>query len=64
MLNALEKNPKFSPRRGPLVLAADSRGEVPGALVNVCWNGTPLCDYASAGNLFDPGNTLTVWFRK
>ena len=61
---APDGSPYVAVKRGPLVLAADSRGEVPGALVNVSWNGIPLCDYASAGNLFDPGNTLTVWFRK
>ena len=61
---APDGSPYVAVKRGPLVLAADSRGEVPGALVNVSWNGVPLCDYASAGNLFDPGNTLTVWFRK
>ncbi len=47
--------------RGPLVLAADSRTEVPGAMVSVRWRSLTLCDYASAGGLFTPENTLTVW---
>ena len=51
-------------KRGPLVLAADSRGTVPSAVVNTVWNNTLLCDYASAGNLFDKENHLTVWFKK
>lgn len=51
-------------KRGPLVLAADSRGEVPGALVQAEWNGIKLCDYASAGSLFCKENPLTVWFKK
>lgn len=51
-------------KRGPLVLAADSRGSVPGAVVQTEWRGTKLCDYASAGGLFTPENTLTVWFRR
>lgn len=27
-------------------------------------DGTMLCDYASAGNLFRPENTLCVWMQK
>ena len=48
--------------RGPLVLAQDSRGRVPDAAVSVQWRGRELCEYASAGNLIDENNTLTVWF--
>ena len=51
-------------KRGPLVLAADSRGEVPEALVNEEWNGIKLCEYAVAGNLMSTENTITVWFKK
>lgn len=51
-------------KRGPLLLAADSRGAVPEALVNTSWNGIKLCDYASAGALFDSSNTLRVWFQR
>ena len=49
--------------RGPLVLAQDSRDCVPDAAVSVQWRGRELCEYASAGNLIDENNTLTVWFR-
>lgn len=65
-------------RRGPLILAQDSRlGEVGaavdargGAMITtppgfhlVCRlaDGSSLCDYASAGGLFSPDNTLAVW---
>ncbi|MBR2720555.1 MAG: glycoside hydrolase family 127 protein, partial [Lentisphaeria bacterium] len=51
-------------KRGPIVLAADSRGKVPGAKINELWNGIGLCEYAAAGNLMDKSNTLTVWHRK
>lgn len=51
-------------KRGPLVLAADSRGHVPEAKVSVQWNGLELCEYAVAGNLMNENNTLTVWFKK
>ena len=51
-------------KRGPLVLAADSRGDVPEALVHEEWNGIKLCEYAVAGNLMDTTNTITVWFKK
>lgn len=51
-------------KRGPLLLAADSRGSVSEALINTSWNGIKLCDYASAGALFDSSNTLCVWFKK
>ena len=50
-------------KRGPLVLAEDSRGRVSDALVNEVWRGRELCEYAAAGNLIDRQNTLTVWFR-
>ena len=49
--------------RGPLVLAEDSRGEVPEAAVTEKWRGKTLVEYAVAGNLNEPGNTLTVWFK-
>ena len=61
---APDGSPFVAVRRGPLVLAADSRGSVDSAFVNTQWKGIPLCDYASAGNLFSPENTLCVWFRK
>ncbi len=32
-------------------------------LTKVNRNGEKLCDYASAGNLFEPENQLCVWFR-
>ena len=51
-------------KRGPLLLAADSRGSVSEALINTSWHGIKLCDYASAGALFDSSNTLCVWFKK
>jgi DUF1680 family protein len=51
-------------KRGPLVLAADSRGHVPEANVSEQWNGMELCEYAAAGNLMNETNTLTVWFKK
>jgi DUF1680 family protein len=51
-------------KRGPLVLAEDSRGKVPEAKVSVQWNGKELCEYASAGNLMNETNTLTVWFKR
>ena len=63
-LPAPDGSPFVAVKRGPLVLAADSRGAVPEAAVNVMWNNIPLCDYASAGNLFDKDNTLTVWFKR
>ena len=63
-LPAPDGSPFVAVKRGPLVLAADSRGAVPEAAVNVIWNNIPLCDYASAGNLFNQDNHLTVWFKK
>jgi DUF1680 family protein len=59
---APDGSPFVAVKRGPLVLAADSRGTVPGALVNTVWRGIPLCDYATAGNEFNEANTLQVWF--
>ena len=59
---APDGSPFVAVKRGPLVLAADSRGAVPGALVNTVWRGIPLCDYATAGNEFNEANTLQVWF--
>jgi len=49
--------------RGPLLMAEDSRGVVPGAMACEKWNGRTLVDYAAAGNLFRADNTLTVWFK-
>ena len=60
---APDGSPFVAVKRGPLVLAADSRGAVPEAAVNVIWNNIPLCDYTSAGNLFSKENHLTVWFK-
>ena len=51
-------------KRGPVVLASDSRGVVPGAKINELWNGIQLCEYACAGNLMDKSNTLTVWHKR
>lgn len=48
--------------RGPLVLAEDSRGDVPGALCRAECNGRELIDYISAGNGMCKENTLQVWF--
>ena len=49
---------------GPIVMAEDSRGNVPTAHIQAQWNGRHLVDYATAGNLFRQDNTLTVWFAK
>lgn len=54
-------------RRGPLVLAQDSRFEngknASDEVYFSCKAGNRiLCDYASAGNRFSPDNTLQVWF--
>lgn len=49
--------------RGPVLLAKDSRGTVPGSMVCANWHGCTLVDYAAAGNLFQPDNTLQVWFQ-
>lgn len=49
--------------RGPLLLAADSRGSVPGALISVKYNDIQLIDYITAGNQMCKENTLTVWFQ-
>ena len=48
-------------KRGPIVLASDSRGRVPGAKINELWKGIQLCEYAAAGNLMSKENSLTVW---
>ena len=48
-------------KRGPLVLAKDSRGIVPEAKVHEVWHGIDLCEYAVAGNLMTKENTLSVW---
>ena len=59
---APDGSPYVAVKRGPLVLAADSRGDLPEAFVHETWRGIPLCDYASAGNLMCETNPLTVWF--
>ncbi|MBR7155853.1 MAG: glycoside hydrolase family 127 protein [Lentisphaeria bacterium] len=51
-------------KRGPIVLAKDSRGIVPDAKIHEVWHGINLCEYAAAGNLMNPENTLAVWLRK
>ncbi len=61
-IHAPDGSPFVAVKRGPLVLAADSRGVVPEAAVQVEWRGISLCDYASAGNQMQENNTLTVWF--
>ena len=48
--------------RGPLLLAADSRMDVPDALVSVSTRNIGLIDYITAGNQMCKENTLTVWF--
>ncbi|MBQ9501837.1 MAG: glycoside hydrolase family 127 protein [Lentisphaeria bacterium] len=48
--------------RGPLVLAEDSRGDVPDALVRERKADRPLIDYITAGNTMCRNNTLKVWF--
>ena len=59
---APDGSPFVAVKRGPLLLAADSRGDVAEALVHETWRGIPLCDYASVGNLMCETNPLTVWF--
>ena len=49
--------------RGPLVLAEDSRIDVPDALIKIKHRNHNLVDYISAGNLMCEENTLTVWFK-
>ena len=49
--------------RGPLVLATDSRGEVPEALFQTDYKGLHLVDYISAGKEMCKENTLTVWHK-
>ena len=51
-------------KRGPLVLAEDSQGDLPDARVHEVWQGRKLCEYAACGKLMTPDNTLTVWFQK
>ena len=50
--------------RGPLVLAEDSRGDVPHALCHEDCAGRRLVDYITAGDLMDEANTIQVWFPK
>ena len=57
----------FAFKRGPIVLAQDSRLDKNSEdkfLFTTESDGRKLCDYASAGNEFSPENTLQVWFRK
>lgn len=49
-------------KRGPLVLAADSRSDVPEAGVKELWRGKTLYEYAACGKEMSESNTLTVWF--
>ena len=51
-------------KRGVIVLAEDSRGDVPSAAVHETWRGRKLCDYVAAGSGFSESNTLAVWFKK
>ena len=51
-------------KRGAVVLAEDSRGEVPTAAVNETWRGHKLVDYVAAGGEFNESNTLKVWFKR
>ena len=51
-------------KRGPLVLAADSRSDVPEAGVKELWRGRTLYEYAACGKEMSESNTLTVWFAK
>lgn len=48
--------------RGPLLLAADSRADVPEPLVSTTARNIKLVDYITAGNQMCKENTLTVWF--
>ena len=50
--------------RGPLLLAEDSRGDVPHALCHESVNGRELIDYITAGDEMRKENTLTVWFPR
>ena len=50
-------------KRGPLVLAEDSRSNVPDAVITEYWREKRLCEYAAAGSEMDENNTLTVWFK-
>ena len=49
--------------RGPLLLAEDSRKNVPDALLSLQYGAYNLVDYISAGNLMNETNTLKVWFK-
>ena len=48
--------------RGPVLLAEDSRGEVPHALCHEECHGHHLIDYITAGDGMSGENTLKVWF--
>jgi len=50
--------------RGPLVLASDSRGDVPHALCHETCAGQKLVDYITAGDMMDEKNTLQLWFPR
>ena len=56
-IHAPDGSPFTAVMRGPVLLAEDCRGAVPGALVCETWNGRTLVDYASAGNLFRSDDT-------
>ena len=50
--------------RGPLVLALDSRSDVPHALCHEECAGLRLIDYITAGDEMSEANTLQVWFPR
>ena len=57
-------DPSFTAvKRGPLVLAEDSRPAVPQARVSEKWRNRILHEYAVCGNEMSEKNTLTVWFK-
>lgn len=49
-------------QRGPLLLAEDSRGDVPHAVCHEKCHGHTLIDYITAGDGMTEENTLKVWF--
>ena len=48
--------------RGPLVLAADSRGDVPHARCRAVCRGRTMIDYITSGDAMGKDNTIQVWF--
>ena len=50
-------------KRGPLVLASDSRDDVPNAQVRELWNGKKLYEYSACGYEMSKNNSLTVWHK-